>query len=201
MKIIAHSYIHPKGAFLNGRKQVDTSTAGQDYLKMIYNTMNIDYPKFYKMDNLSKMSILAADLLEKHIPEYIDQENNLQLIFANASSSQVTDLKYMDSYLAAANPSPSLFVYTLPNIVEGELSIRYKWYGEAVFFIQETFDAHFFLEQAQFAMHRGNSHCLCGWVESNINEIEECFLFLLSKGDQQHMSDTITNILKLYRNE
>jgi hypothetical protein len=201
MKIIAHSYIHPKGAYLNGQKKVDTSSAEQDYLKHIYTSMSMDYPKFYKMDHLSKMSVLATEMLCDHFPAKPEVEDDLQLIFANTSSSKVTDLKYIDSYLSGSNPSPSLFVYTLPNILAGELSIRYKWYGEAAFFIQDSFNSNFFLEQAEFAMHRGNAYCLCGWVESNTNGSEECFLFLLGKGKENNLSDTLINTLKLYRNE
>jgi len=201
MKIIAHSYIHPKGAYLNGQKQMDTSSVEQDYLKHIYTSISMDYPKFYKMDNLSKISVLATDMLHDYFPAKAEVEDDLQLIFANTSSSKVTDLKFIDSYLSGSNPSPSLFVYTLPNILAGELSIRYKWYGEAAFFIQESFDSNFFIQQAEFAMQRGNTYCLCGWVESNTNGSEEGFLFLLGKGKENNLSDILMNILKLYRNE
>ncbi len=201
MKVIATSYIHPKGAFLNGKKLIDTSNTDENYLKVIYTTLGIDYPKFYKMDNLSKLSLLAEHLLHDQFPSEVDLENDLQLLFANASSSQITDFKFKDSYLNLGSPSPSLFVYTLPNILTGELSIRYKWYGENVFFIQEQFDAEFFFEQLQFSFKRGNSLCLCGWVESNVNGTEECFLFLVAKNGEEATPENIMNSLSKYRNE
>ncbi|MFO0414104.1 MAG: 3-oxoacyl-ACP synthase [Bacteroidota bacterium] len=200
MRIVAHSYIHPKGAFLNGQKLIDSSL-DKDYLKTIYTTLGLDYPKFYKMDTLSKMSLLGTFLLNDYLPDYKDCEDNLQVIFANSSSSQVTDLKYIDSYLSAGSPSPSLFVYTLPNIVTGELSIRYKWFGESIFFIEEEFRSDFFLEQAEYAISRGNSYCLCGWVESNVSGVEECFLFIIGDERKSNISDNLINILKSYRNE
>ncbi len=200
MKVIAHSYIDPKGAYLNGELVVDVSHAGEDYLKMIYKTLRVDYPKFYKMDNLSKLSVLAEFLLSAYFPSEMDQENKLQLIFANSSSSQSRDLDYKHSYLQLGNPSPALFVYTLPNILTGELSIRHKWYGENIFFIEERFDPEFFMDQIRFSFDRGNSHCLCGWVESNANGNEECFLFLAARNGEA-TSENLMNSLKSYRNE
>ena len=38
-------------------------------------------------------------------------------------------IQHADSYY----PSPALFVYTLPNIVTGEIAIRNKYYGETSF--------------------------------------------------------------------
>ena len=37
-------------------------------------------------------------------------------------------------------PSPSLFVYTLPNIVAGEIAIRNKYAGETSAFVLEKYD-------------------------------------------------------------
>jgi len=201
MKVVATSYIHPKGAYLNGKQCVDTTLSDENYLKAIYSFLKMDYPKFYKMDNLSKLALLAEHLLHDEIPSEIDSENELQLIFANSSSSQLTDLKYQDSYLNSGSPSPSLFVYTLPNILTGELSIRHKWYGENIFFITERFDADFFIEQIRFSFDRGNSYCLCGWIESNMNGTEECFLFLVTQNRGDMTPESLMNSLRLYRNE
>ncbi len=200
MNVLAHSYVDPSGVFLNGQRLLDTSSTGSDYLKAAYTELNIQYPKFYKMDNLSKLSIVAVSILQDRLPSYSIQENNLSIVFANSSSSQVTDLKFIDSYERLGNPSPSLFVYTLPSIVTGELAIRYKWFGESVFFLTESFDADFFLEHANLMLKRGHSHCLCGWVESNGGGTEECFLFLVSN-DGHMTADQLLNIFKTYRHE
>ena len=37
-------------------------------------------------------------------------------------------------------PSPALFVYTLPNIVSGEISIRNKWGGESSAYVLASYD-------------------------------------------------------------
>ena len=201
MKIIASTYINSKGAFLNSTKVLSTSSDDENWLKQLYSALGQDYPKFHKMDNLSKMAFLGSELLNEFIPHEIQQENEIQLLFANSTSSQQTDLKFIDSYTNQGNPSPSLFVYTLPNIVTGELSIKNKWYGENIFFIKEDFDASFFIEQISFAFKRGNKLCVCGWVDSKMNKNEECFLFLVTPETNNNLETELTNLLNNYRNE
>lgn len=58
------------------------------------------------------------------------------MVFFNSSSSIATDRKYMET-ITTDNyfPSPSLFLYTLPNIVTGEIAMRNNYHGETSFFI------------------------------------------------------------------
>lgn len=202
MKILAHSYVCPKGTFLNGNRVFDTETE-ENYLKAAYQQLETEYPKFYKMDVLSKMAFLGTELLLPHFPSGHDLENDLQLIFANASASQYTDNLFVDSYEKQDNPSPSLFVYTLPNIVTGELCIRHKWYGENCFFVEEAFYPKHFSEWSRQALNKGNSLCLCGWVEAKTSGEQECFLFLLSNSDNpdESIELELTTLIKQYRNE
>lgn len=201
MKILASTYVSSKGGFLNGSIVLPVNQLDDNWLKQLYNALGQDYPKFHKMDNLSKMAFLGSELLNEFIPKEIQQENEIQLLFANSTSSQQTDLKFIDSYSNQGNPSPSLFVYTLPNIVTGELSIKNKWYGENIFFIKEAFNATFFVEQISFAFKRGNKLCLCGWVDSKMSENEECFLFLVSSELENNLETELTNLINKYRNE
>lgn len=199
MKILASAYISSRGAYLNNA--LIHSPNEENWLKSIYQSMQLEYPKFYKMDTLSKLAFLATELLSPRITALSIGENDLKLIFANASSSQQTDLKFIESYEVLGNPSPSLFVYTLPNILTGELSIRHKWYGENNFFILEQFDANFFEDQLQFAFNNGNKFCLCGWVEANSNNNEECFLFLVSQNDLEVSNLDLEQLFNNYKNE
>ena len=60
------------------------------------------------MDRISKLGILAADLLfQQDI-----QDNNTALIFANSTSSLNTDKIHQNAINQIV--SPSIFVYTLP---------------------------------------------------------------------------------------
>jgi len=199
MKLLASAHISSKGAYLDNA--LTHSPGEENWLKSIYQSMGLEYPKFYKMDTLSKLAFLATELLSPKITALSIGENDLKLIFANASSSQQTDLKFIESYQVLGNPSPSLFVYTLPNILTGELSIRHTWYGENNFFILEQFDANFFKDQLQFAFSNGNKFCLCGWVEANIDNNEECFLFLVSQNDLEVSNLDLEQLYNNHRNE
>lgn len=193
MKIIASSHISPKGAFLN--KEMQISFQEENWLKECYQKMELDYPKFYKMDNLSKMTVLATELLKSANDFTSVKDDEVELLFANTNASQHTDMKFIESYQEAGNPSPSLFVYTLPNILTGELAIRNKWFGENTFFVAPKFDANLYTERLHHASQKGTKLCLCGWVDSKVdkkNEVtEECFLFLVSLNGNESKEERI----------
>lgn len=193
MKIIASSHISPKGVFLN--KELKINIQEENWLKECYQKMELDYPKFYKMDNLSKMTVLATELLKSANDLASIQDDELELLFANTNASQHTDMKFIESYQEAGNPSPSLFVYTLPNILTGELAIRNKWFGENTFFVAPKFDANLYTERLHHASRKGTKLCLCGWVDSKVdkkNEVtEECFLFLVSLNGNESKEERI----------
>lgn len=202
MKLIAHAYIDVSGAYKNHEQVVDCSTLdANEVLKYCYTQLGIEYPKFYKMDVLSKLGIIGNELLKDDYQQIDDIADSLSLIMANAASSQVTDLKYIDSYTEQKNPSPSLFVYTLPNILTGELAIRNKWYGENAFYICEKLDPSFFQHQLNYSFSRGNTGSLCGWVEAAQNGEMECFLFLISNEEGTFQTENLITIINTYRNE
>jgi len=167
-----------------------------DFAKLAYKQAETDYPKFFKMDNLSKLSFLAADLLLKGQP--VDGTNNTALLFANASSSLDTDVKYNSSIADKENyfPSPAVFVYTLPNICMGEISIKHKLYTENSFFIFEAFNPDFFVNYAAILLDTNKADkVLCGWVEF-FKDDYKAFMYLSSK--EKGTAHTIENIQTLY---
>lgn len=179
MKIKGSVKISPNGAFVNGEKQSFDFNTEDAWTKTIYTKLDVSYPKFYKMDSLAKMAFLGLNLIEKANIIAPNESEEVALIFANSSSSHATDMKFIESYEENGAPSPSLFVYTLPNILTGEISIFKKWYGENIFFINEKFDAEFFIEQINFYLRKGAKSCLCGWVNA-MNDKEECIIFHVS---------------------
>ena len=64
-------------------------------------------------------------------------------------------------------PSPALLVYTLPNIVTGEIAIKHKITGENSFFIEPTFNAELLHNYTELLL-KENDAALCGWL--NIDE-------------------------------
>ena len=134
--------ITPEGVTIDGQPQTVTTT-GKALLTELYRTHVGDYPKFYKMDGLSKLGFLAAELLttaEAKVqatetePQPTETEQRAVILF-NHSSSIDTDQQYLASIRPEDYfPSPSLFVYTLPNIVTGEIAIRHHLHGETSFY-------------------------------------------------------------------
>ena len=134
--------ITPEGVTIDGQPQTVT-TIGKALLTELYRTHVGDYPKFYKMDGLSKLGFLAAELLTaaeakaqatETEPQPAETEQRAVILF-NHSSSIDTDQHYLASIRPEDYfPSPSLFVYTLPNIVTGEIAIRHHLHGETSFY-------------------------------------------------------------------
>ncbi len=112
-----------------------TAGEGTSLLTALYKTHIADYPKYYKMDALCRLGFVASELLQKAAGGISD--GMCGVVLFNRSSSVVSDRKYLESTGDADNyfPSPSVFVYTLPNIVTGEIAIRNGFHGETSFFI------------------------------------------------------------------
>jgi hypothetical protein len=158
----------------------------EKFLTGIYQHFAIPYPKFYKMDTLSKLGFLSVELLLRDTgmhEKYAGHEAGI--ILMNASSSLDTDRHHQDSVLDRANyfPSPAVFVYTLPNIVIGEISIRHKITGEGTFFIREKFDASFLVSYVSGLFDAGLIQCcITGWIETNGEDYESVVYFIEKTG-------------------
>lgn len=172
-----------------------------DFLSSVYRHFDIKYPKFYKMDNLSKLGWLAAEILLKDsfiAGKY--KSGDIGIVLTNTSSSLDTDIKYYETAKDIA--SPALFVYTLPNIVIGEICIRHHLKGENAFFICDKFDGEF-IEQYVTNLINNNilQACICGWVEL-LNDQYKAVLFLVEKEiSPGSIIFTIENINKIYELE
>jgi hypothetical protein len=171
------------------------------FLMAAYLHFELQYPKFYKMDNLSKLGWLATEILLKdsfRAGEY--EPGTIGVVLANASSSLDTDIKYYESAKDIA--SPALFVYTLPNIVIGEICIRHNFKGENAFFISNEFDAGFIAQYVSNLINNNILHaCICGWVEL-LDDQYKTVLFLVEKNKAgQGSLFTKENINKTYQSE
>jgi hypothetical protein len=168
-------------------------TTFSDFSKKAYQNFEINYPKFFKMDSLSKLAFLGAELLLKNKID-TEKENNIALVFANNSSSLDTDVKYQNSISDPENyfPSPAVFVYTLPNICIGEISIRHQLKSENSFFIFDEFNPAFMMNYANVLLDSKKADkVLCGWVEY-YDEEYKAFLYLVAKeGNFEHKIETL----------
>ena len=184
----------------NGQKILSRERGDlQDYAKQIYTVLDLKYSKFYKMDALSKFGLLAVELLLSG--KNVSSETSL--IFANQSSSLDTDIKYNQSIQNQSEfyPSPSVFVYTLPNIVMGELSIKFKITGENTFFILPDFQAEVFEDLIRMQSELGKAQSfILTWLEILENEINVFSCYISSERGKNDLTLNAQNLKHLYKN-
>ena len=163
-----------------GKKELGEQE-GQEHhslLTSLYKQMIGNYPKFYKMDGLSRLGFVASEILlnaEKGDTDVERREEKGErlleeraIIFFNHSSSIASDRNYKESINDKDNyfPSPSIFVYTLPNIVTGEIAIRNHLHGETSFFILPDKDERMMEEILQASCLDDQSKSfLTGWID------------------------------------
>jgi hypothetical protein len=196
---------------LNGIVEYTSEAESVDALfRSVYLHYKIDYPKFFKMDNLCKLAFLSAeillqgmDLLQKYPGEQIG------IILENASSSLEYDRKHQESIRDRNRyfPSPSVFVYTIPNIMVAEIAIRHQVKGENAVFISEQFDPELIDHYvSEFFRNQRVNCCLSGWIEC-YGDHYQSFLFIIEqedkikefKGLQEYVIFNTLNMENLYK--
>jgi len=198
------SYVHIKNntVSLNGMVVYnDNESDFKLFIKGAYKAVETKYPKFFKMDSLSKLAFLAGDIVLNSEQLSLEEENNIALVFSNKASSLDTDRKHQESIQYKENyyPSPAVFVYTLPNICIGEISIKHKLYSENSFFIFDSFNAaHLEVYATSLLEDKKANKVLCGWVEYDGEDSYEAFLYLVSP--EGKIAHNTKEIIKLYTN-
>ena len=197
--------ITPDGVSVDGNDlAVEKSEEGASILSAIYKQYIGNYPKFYKMDQLCKLGFVASELLLQAETEILENKSTVAskqtneamvssekmarqdraVLLFNHSSSVDADRKYMATISDKDNyfPSPSVFVYTLPNIVTGEIAIRNKYQGETSFYIlpkrndkqmEEVLQTTFCDSQTQ--------SILTGWIDYEDTSHFEAELWIVEK--------------------
>ena len=160
--------ITPESVMIDG-KPLELQEKGGALLTETYKRYIGDYPKYYKMDVLCRLGFVASELLLKKTERRDDREDEMAIILFNHSSSIQADKNYQTSIADPDNyfPSPSAFVYTLPNIVTGEIAIRHHIQGETSFYILQEKDEQMMekIIEASFA-DPGTRRILCGWIDA-----------------------------------
>ena len=206
-----HVRITPNGVTADGNQlKIKEKTEEFSLLTAIYKQYIGGYPKYYKMDGLSRLGFVASELLLKaeadslsnqqnvivqtQLPlgvpadlqsagkQGVNKNENLQhapiekllhefdraVILFNRSSSIASDKKFLASIADKDNyfPSPSIFVYTLPNIVTGEIAIRNGYHGETSFYVLTDKDEALMQEILQTAfMDAQTKSAIAGWLD------------------------------------
>lgn len=137
----------------------------QDFIRSAFKTVCAPNMKFYKMDSLSKLGYVASEVLLDGI-EY--GEEDCGLILSGVYGSLDTDIRHqqiIDSE-TDASASPAVFVYTLPNVVEGEISIRHHIKGENTWFWSDDRTLSDVREYAALSMSAQDmKYCIVGHID------------------------------------
>ena len=182
-------HITPQGIWLDNKEFIiDKEITQNGLLTALYKQIIGNYPKYYKMDGLCRLGFVASELLlkaERDEGSFTEDTNKTRaIVFFNRSSSIASDKKYLASIAEKDNyfPSPSVFVYTLPNIVTGEIAIRNGYHGETSFYIlphknellmQDIIETTFMDEQT--------TSILTGWLDYEDSEHFEADLYIAYK--------------------
>ena len=183
MKYSSSVRITPSGIVLN-ENRLAFDSSGKDLLVEAYRKHIGDWPKFFKMDPLSKVGFVASELLLSNEPESSHDCEDRAVILYNKSGSLADDRIYEGTIRTKEEfyPSPAVFVYTLPNIVTGEIAIRNKYYGETSFSVLEDFDLGTMVRGLESAfLDPMTSSAVFGWVECGSEDDFDVCLFLVHK--------------------
>ena len=152
-------------------------------LTALYKKYVGDYPKFYKMDGLCKLGFMATELLlNKEGARTQEPRDDRAVVLINNSSSIDADDKYLESIVNDDDyfPSPSVFVYTLPNIVTGEIAMRNQYRGETSFYITDRRDDEQTEKVMKATFGDGKTKSIVGgWIDYQDDSHFEADIFIL----------------------
>lgn len=161
----------------SGDKILFEASDGIDFFQSAYDALTINYPRYFKVDHLSKLALLASAVI---FPERIIEEHaySTGLVLSTHHGSLDTDMRFWESTKQVA--SPSLFVYTLANVMAGELCIRYGIKGENYCFATIGFQPQWHAEQSKLLRHHANLKQVLHGYANYINGYYEANFWLES---------------------
>jgi 3-oxoacyl-[acyl-carrier-protein] synthase-1 len=174
--------ITPEGVTLCGEALPVDGAKGKSMLTALYRKYVGDYPKFYKMDLLSRLGFIAAELLFHKEGAHAAFDQSRAVLLFGQSASCVADRSFEATIQPGDNyfPSPADFVYTLPNIVLGEIAIRHQLHGETCYFaLSERDDALIRQLVSQAFLDPATTSALYGWIDAPDDDhfVAELYIF------------------------
>lgn len=120
----------------SGAVKVDGAAVFEDrdadfatFIREAFKSRGGQYMKFYKMDDFCKLAFMAAEWLLDGISF---GEEECGIVLSGKYGCLDTDMRHQQIIDAGGDDSasPAVFVYTLPNVAAGEISIRHHIKGE-----------------------------------------------------------------------
>lgn len=207
LKILSYSRITDDFVSLNGDLFLQRSASDEPndvakhWFSEIYRKIGMDFPKFFKMDRLCKAGTLAAELVMRSLNLVNDAvKENWAVLCFSAAGSLDDDRTYQQTIQTKENfyPSPAVFVYTLANIVSGEIAIRHHLRGESSCFVLEKFSAPVLSRAIEDALDTAE-FVLGGWIEFDKGHCD-VLLCAVGAGNQAELTDfSAENLNSIYQ--
>lgn len=161
------------------------SSSIEDFLEKAYGFFKVEYPKFHKMDLISKLGIITSSILFSS-EENVFNPFDIGIILSSKNSCTHTDQAYINEIINDPYSSnPALFTYTLPSIVMGEICIKHKIQGENLFLIAEKFDEDLIENLAYELFDRESvKRLLLGWIDIENKEIYQSQFYFVDKKEK-----------------
>ena len=178
--------ITPTGAVIDGRP-VRLEPTEDPLLVVLYRQRVGSYPKFFKMDPLCRAGFIASELLLGEEPSRFTPRGDRAVVLFTHSGSFASDSHYERTICDRAEyyPSPAVFVYTLANILTGEIAIRNRYFGETSCYLLDRRETSVLAATTREAFLDEETHSvLCGWVDSPDPDCFEAVLFLVEESDE-----------------
>ena len=185
MKKAVHKIIITTTEVVVDDKLLDVTCSGSGILAELYRKYVNDYPKYFKMDILCKLGFIATELLlrAEGNARFVPCEDRAVVLF-NRSSSLHADTSFESTIRNRKSfyPSPAVFVYTLPNIVTGEIAIRNKYYGETNFIVTERRDESVVENIIDGVLTDDmTTSVITGWLEAESEEKFNAEIYIIEK--------------------
>ncbi|MEI7730893.1 MAG: beta-ketoacyl synthase N-terminal-like domain-containing protein [Verrucomicrobiota bacterium] len=116
-----------------------------------------DSSRIARMDLMCRLGLMAAELLESGLEGWDSaRRERVGVCVETCAGSLATDVRFLQT------PKPTLFTYTLPSTVIGELCIRYRLKGPVLCLISESPAQESVLREAVTWLTQNDAEaCLC----------------------------------------
>ncbi len=183
--VVTHRVTMLPGSLTVDGKSVDVACDGGEWLTAVYKQCMGNYPKFYKMDMLSRLALVASDvLLQEEGGARFEPCDSRAVVLFNHSSSRQADCDFLATIARDDEcfPSPSLFVYTLPNMAVAEVAMRNQYHGETSLYLLPGRDDDTMRHIVRASLlDAGTTSMITGWIDFEDNDHFVADLYIIEK--------------------
>lgn len=167
IKVAKEVWLTSDGTVTIDGRPMPCDERGAALLTALYRREVGDYPKFFKMDVLSRLGLVATELLLKSEADRYVPRDDRAVVVCGRYGSYVADCRHAAAIAVPGGlASPAVFVYTLANIVSGEIAIRNRYFGETSSFLFDAYDADLVRTVAATAFaDAATRSVICAWLD------------------------------------